>query len=86
MESESRLGWFISFILLSARKKRAVTVRNFTHTQPAFPELLPLARFLMATLHRARTHELSHARKPVAVELVFRFGQSKAPRKGKSNT
>jgi hypothetical protein len=75
MESESRLGWFISFILLSARKKRAVTVRNFTHTQPAFPELLPLARFLMATLHRARTHELSHARKPVAVELVFRIGQ-----------
>ncbi len=76
MKSNDRLGWFITFILLSAApKKRAVAVGKFTPIQPAIPDLLPLTRFLKNALDRVRAHESLLSRRRVQVELVFRIGR-----------
>lgn len=75
MKSSDRLGWFITFILLSAvPKKPAVAVSNFSHIQPAMLALLPLTRFLNDALDRVRAHEPSQSRGPGHAELVFRIG------------
>ncbi len=74
MKSNDRLGWFITFILLSvAPKKRAVAFSKFTLIQPAIPDLLPLTRFLKNVLDRVRAHESLLPRWRVQVELVFRI-------------
>jgi hypothetical protein len=75
MKDNDRLGWFITFILLSAvPKKRAVAVSNFTHIKPAMPDLLPLTRFLKNALDHVRAHEVLQPRRLAQVELVFRIG------------
>jgi hypothetical protein len=75
MKDKARLGFFITFILLSGLpKNRALAVPKFTHIQSAMPQLLPLTRFLKATLDRVRARESSQPRQLAEVELVFRNG------------
>jgi hypothetical protein len=70
MDSNGRLRWFITFILLAAPKKRTVAVRNFTHIQPASLERLPLTRFLKTMLGRVQAQTY----RPTGHALVFRIG------------
>jgi len=87
MKSNALLGRFITFILLMGLpKNRAVASGNRMHPQPKTADLLPLTRFLKATLERVQEREILQARQACtcSARLQDRHTGVRLRRKGES--